>query len=201
MIEDEIDPLITDDVNGVTAFATAPKKLADRKKKRMDKLQEMKDLLEATYDKIEYAADMFVSYINPYATGSWKSISEAEIVEAQQFRCKELNLEVQETVMLKEGKIWIPRQLVERFLIQLHIVLRHPPLFVILDHLKKYLLEMPEGVEINDVLKVHAHLCIHCTRRPMILMRSYEQTFAATKAREVLHLDYLYMVNHTYLLV
>ena len=47
----------------------------------MDKLQAMKDLLESTNDKIEHTADMFISYVNPYATGNWKNISEAEILE------------------------------------------------------------------------------------------------------------------------
>ena len=65
------------------AYATAPKKLAEKRKQRADKLEKMKNLLEETYEKLEYSADIFVLYINPYASGNWQHVTETETIKAQ----------------------------------------------------------------------------------------------------------------------
>ena len=142
--------------------------------------------------------DNEISFQNPWYTGSWKRITDTEILQAQQLALNNPNLT---ELHKKRDKLWIPFNLLPRLVIHNHIAFNHPGLHEELRYLKTFSFELPDQISLETLVRGYRSRCLHCQRRPRLLRRQLNQTPLTKIPRKILHADYLYINPFSHFLV
>ena len=143
-----------------------------------------------------------LSFLNPFYKGVFKQINNEEIRQEQNAStrkgCK-LNKDTQ--LFEKDGKTFIPKRLLERFIVHNHIACYHGNFDTEMNYLSKYSFEGETVVSLRNKVRKLRQVCVHCQRTPSILKRPLQETVVPKQPRSVLTMDYLYIKEKNYLLV
>ena len=129
-----------------------------------------------------------VSYRSPLFASDWKRIDKKQILEVQ----KDAGQGDGVALVIKKQGIWIPKDLSERFLVHNHIVSEHMSLSAELAALKPYHVELKSGT-LRQIVKGIRRKCLHCEPRARLFSRPMDISSLATKPREIILMDWLYI--------
>ena len=145
-----------------------------------------------------------VSYLHPEYDGPTVTpLDKATLVSSQETAIKKSgnllkNLERRNDLIYIKGKLFIPTELVEEFVVALHINAGHPARRIMEHTLKDYYLE---GVDSKTVLSNLYRVCLHCERPNKNSRRMAHSIPHGHERGKVIHCDFLYVHDHKYLLV
>ena len=162
----------------------------------------MKGLMQKKEDWNSFITSR-VSFLSPHFKQTWSPLTLNEIRRAQKdLRPKERPKDaiLEEGVLRKAGKLWIPRALIPKLVIDFHHIGGHAAVTTELEELwKKY--AFPLTKEELKVALQRLHLsCLHCDKYPYLLRRPLGSIIHADKPNKVLHCDYL-KLEGAYILV
>eukprot|EP00924_Labyrinthula_sp_SR-Ha-C_P006998 augustus_masked-scaffold_8-processed-gene-6.62-mRNA-1 protein AED:0.40 eAED:0.40 QI:0/-1/0/1/-1/1/1/0/1501 len=148
-----------------------------------------------------------ISIFSPLYEGSWKQLSEEEVLEAQKSSPNITEAEKTEIErgggMVKRGsKIWIPENISQKFLLHFHAAGIHRNISRELEDLQaKYTFDSKVTRILKDIMRRLRTRCLHCSRFPKLIRRPRDITILGKKCRDVLLMDYLYINPAGYIVV
>ena len=107
-----------------------------------------------------------------------------------------------EKLFFRGGKVVVPELLVVRFMVHSHIIGEHRSF----EEERQFVQDNYECLgwkrkEIEDLVALVRHRCLHCDRFPKMVRRPQDVTKLGSKPGEVLMMDYLYVNQREYILV
>eukprot|EP00924_Labyrinthula_sp_SR-Ha-C_P016353 snap_masked-scaffold_6-processed-gene-0.27-mRNA-1 protein AED:1.00 eAED:1.00 QI:0/0/0/0/1/1/2/0/358 len=138
-----------------------------------------------------------LSIMNPFYSGKWKRLTEAEIFKEPKKSEPDLS------VLKRNGPlIVIPESLSHNIIVHNHIYMGHPSLSSELKELKRrYGIKLPGGFDLEKILKELHRRCIHCVRIPALIHTPYHETPLGDKRGAILRADFLHINAKGYVLV
>eukprot|EP00924_Labyrinthula_sp_SR-Ha-C_P009054 snap_masked-scaffold_2-processed-gene-11.4-mRNA-1 protein AED:0.14 eAED:0.14 QI:0/-1/0/1/-1/1/1/0/1364 len=154
-----------------------------------------------TYEQMRAFDKDRVSAFNPYYEGTWKRISEAELLDSQ--KAERLGDGIK---LARAGdKVVIPEILFERQMVHIHLAGHHGPVSACVAEASKYAWVIPEtygeGATLRSIFQDLKVNCAHCRKGPSLLKTALSIVTEARAPREVLVSDYLYVNPKGYILV
>eukprot|EP00924_Labyrinthula_sp_SR-Ha-C_P000105 snap_masked-scaffold_39-processed-gene-1.25-mRNA-1 protein AED:0.34 eAED:0.35 QI:0/-1/0/1/-1/1/1/0/1006 len=143
--------------------------------------------------------DERLNFLHPKRNRIEHNIDTEELKYFQSLEEKPKNSSLKENLLWVDKKLWIPNELIDKFLIMIHLANKHGSVVNDIITVQSFYFKITLKRIKEAVVRLH-NICLHCDKFPAILRRPLGEIPHASKPNIVLHVDYIY-IHHGYLLV